>query len=72
MQVSNVLARNCGTAGVQGAPTSLIGSIMRNVGTLFLRQAQGLVGITVRRAVGGTGLTGWKKQMPWGKPMDRV
>jgi len=30
MQVSNVLARNCRTAGVQGAPTSLIGSIVRN------------------------------------------
>ncbi len=33
LQVSNVLARNCKTTGVQGAPKSFIGSIMRNVET---------------------------------------
>lgn len=31
MQVANVLARNCGTAGVQDTPKSLIGSFMGNV-----------------------------------------
>ena len=37
MQVANVLARNCGTAGVQDAPKSLIGSFMRNVEPQCLR-----------------------------------
>ncbi len=36
LQVSNVLARNCSTAGVQGAPKSFIGSIMWNVETPYL------------------------------------
>ncbi len=31
LHVSNVLARNCYTAGVQDVPKSFIGSIMRNV-----------------------------------------
>jgi hypothetical protein len=37
LQVSNVLARNCSTAGVQGAPKSFIGSIMWNVEISYLR-----------------------------------
>ena len=52
LQVNNVLARNCSTTGVQGAPKSLIGSIVRNVETLSLRPMQRQAGITVRRTVG--------------------
>jgi hypothetical protein len=37
LQVSNVPARNYRTTGVQGAPKSLTGSIVRNVGTQYLR-----------------------------------
>ena len=37
LQVSNVLARNCGTAGVQDTPKSLIGSFTWNVETSYLR-----------------------------------
>ncbi len=37
MQVANVLARNCRTAGVQDAPKSLIGSLTRNVEPQHLR-----------------------------------
>ncbi len=72
LQVSNVPARNYGTAGVQGASKSLIGSVMRNVLTLSLRPVQCRAGITVRRAVGVAGKRCWKKQMPSGKLVDRV
>ncbi len=72
LQVSNVPARNCGAAGVQGTPKSLIGSIMCNVLTLSLRPAQCRAGITVRRVVGVAGKRCWKKQMPLGEPMDRA
>ena len=36
MQVANVLARNCSTAGVQDTPKSLKGSLTRNVETPYL------------------------------------
>ncbi len=62
LQVSNVLARNCSTAGVQGAPKSFIGSIMWNVETSYLRlifQA----GETVRHTVGDVRVRCGKKRM---------
>ena len=37
LQVSNVLARNCSTTGVQSAPKSFNGSFMRNAETSYLR-----------------------------------
>ena len=62
LQVSNVLARNCSTAGVQGAPKSFIGSIMWNVETSYLR-LKTRAGETVRRTVGGVGVRCGKKRM---------
>ncbi len=62
LQVSNVLARNCSTAGVQGVPKSFIGSIMWNVETSYLRlifQA----GETVRHTVGDVRVRCGKKRM---------
>ena len=50
LQVSNVLARNCSTIGVQGIPKLLIGSFMRNVEPQCLCP---LGRLTVRHAVGG-------------------
>ena len=50
LQVSNVPARNCCTAGVQSTPKSSTGSAMRNVGTQS-RRPRGRP--TVRQAVGG-------------------
>ncbi len=62
LQVSNVLARNCSTAGVQGAPKSFTGSIMRNVEISYPR-LNTQAGETVRHTVGGVGVRCGKKRM---------
>lgn len=62
LQVSNVLARNCSTVGVQDTPKSFIGSIMWNVEIPYPRlniQA----GETVRHTVGCVGVRCGKKRM---------
>jgi hypothetical protein len=63
LQVSNVLARNWRTAGVQDAPKSFIGSIMWNVEISYLR-LNTQAGETVRHTVGGVSVRCGKKRMP--------